>query len=304
MMSKKVLIIDGNNFAYRAKYAYPNMSYEGLSTSLQYGVITMVRALIHAQQPDIVEICWDDRKHWRRMELNAEYKGHRQEAKAKKLFDKEDFYRQLALTKKALTLLGITQIQGKGMEADDYIYIRARKYHKKNIVAIASGDKDFAQCLTMKNVVLLAANKKNARITAKNCTNYFKFEAHECVDYLVLDGDKSDDIQGYRGMGDVSIRKFLDKFGSISSFLEDESNVFPRIDRKKLLELYQLNRELIDLEYFYKRNLKGTHEVEFIGKKQPKLKLKKFYLFCSNNNFTSLMKDSFVIPFKKLYGTN
>lgn len=50
------------------------------------------------------------------------------------------------------------------------------------------------------------------------------YRPEECVDYLCLTGDRSDDIPGYRGIGEVKARKFLDEFGSIENFIKTMVN--------------------------------------------------------------------------------
>lgn len=73
------------------------------------------------------------------------------------------------------------------------------------------------------------------------------YSAEQCVDYLILNGDKSDDIPGYYGMGEKKTMSFLDQFCSIESFLSNPSAEFKGIDRDQLRDLYKKNKELIDL---------------------------------------------------------
>lgn len=57
-------------------------------------------------------------------------------------------------------------------------------------------------------------------------------------------GDTSDDIPGFPGIGPVKARKILDE-GTIHKFLDDEGN------REKYLEIWERNRQLIDLFYLW-----------------------------------------------------
>jgi len=297
-MKDKVVILDGNNYAHKAYHSYRNMNYKGESVALLYGFICMLRAIVNSQRPDRMIICWDDQKHKGRLALLPDYKGKR---KAKRgLFDYDDFYRQMDILRKAIHLLGVTQVYGGKMEADDYIHWAARSYKERNwLVVIVSSDKDFHQELAHKNVSIWD-EKRKVRLHKGNLTKYYNYEAHQCVDYLSLLGDVSDNIPGYRGIGEVKAKAFLQEFGSISSFLSNEANSYKGIGRKVLLELQQKNRTLIDLNYFYLKFIKGKHNVQFYkNTKKPKFKKTKFYEWASKYNFVSLMSRDFVKPFNK-----
>lgn len=296
----KILVLDGNSNAYAAFYAYRNFRHKGEKVGLVYGFVSMLRAVANTFKPTKIYICWDHSKHARRMEINPNYKGHRKEKKAKSLFDYEDFNRQKDLAMRVVESLGVRQIRGEGMEADDYVYWVVKKLRKNNKVIIVSADKDFHQLLTHPNVSMWDTKKK-VRLHKSNLTKYYPYKPEQCVDYLSLLGDKSDDITGYPGVGEVKAAKFLEEFGSIREFLANRHLEFSPIDKKKLKEIYKVNRELISLPFFFKKNkITEKHSIDFFNnKRNPKFDEKAFDKFCQRWGFNSFKKPNFTKPFER-----
>ena len=124
------------------------------------------------------------------------------------------------------------------------------------------------------------------------------YSPEECVDYLCLLGDKSDDIPGYYGMGPVKIRKFLDQFGSIENFLSDPSNEFRGIDRDGLYDLYKRNKTLIDLEVAIKEYPLKKIPIRYYKKNTVDIEaLNRLFIYYS---FQSFRNEAFLEPFYKL----
>ena len=292
-----LVIIDGNNTAYKAYYAYARLTYKGKPVSILYGFISMVRMVISRFTPNKVIVCWDSTRSPHRTKVLPTYKAGRKD-KVNARFDPDDFNRQLSILQKVLHILNVFQVKGQGIEADDWIfklYMRYRKRYKR--IIIISSDKDFHQMLTDDRVTIWESSKK-LLLHKKTLHKHFPYKPDEVVDYLSLDGDKSDSIPGYRGMGEKKIRVFLDEFGSISSFLNNKNFEFPSIDKEKLLEVYKTNRILIDLRVFYKKFMK-KQKITFL-KENPTFKHKSFLQFCSKYNFVSFSNQLFTRPFKTL----
>ena len=297
MRNRKLVIVDGNNIAYAAYYSYRNLSHKGKLVGTLYGLISMVRGYIREHNPEQMVIAWDSSKDKHRLKLLPEYKGTRKEKQEKKLFDREQFEKQKARAINMFMALGIYQTKIEGREADDLIFELVRKYYKKYNIVIVSSDKDFLQLLEYKNVRIWNPIKR-AMITKQNILKYFKVTSDKVVDYLCLTGDSSDNIPKYPGIGEKNGIKFLDEFGSISSFLENKQAMYSKIDRKKLLELYKRNRELIDLKYFFVKYYKGKTKVEFMPRK---FKESRFFETCGKYAFYSINDPNYLNPFKKLF---
>ena len=114
---------------------------------------------------------------------------------------------------------------------------------------------------------------------------------------LCLVGDKSDDIPGYKGIGEVKARKFLDQFGSIENFLESEEK-FPGIDNEGLSELYKRNKSLIDIRVALKEYPITTIPIYY--NKKNEILIKKLMGQFSEYSLNSFLTQEFLKPFKTL----
>jgi len=255
---KKIIVIDGQHLSYRAYYRFRGYrTSEGLASGLAYGVPFMVESLVRRFRADEVHIAFDQSKSDYRLAILPGYKD-----RPKKIdFDYKSFKSQLTDTMHILESMGC--IVYYGGEADDTLYRIVRKQRKNPVyITLVSGDKDFVQMLAPKykhKYVLKIYNpNKDVIVTPQNSLALYGYTPQECVDYLVLDGDKSDKVPGVRGYGKVKIRKFLDEHGSIEKYLSEweDSNI---------QEAYIRNSRLIDLDLYY-------HEM---GKDEPLNRLNK-----------------------------
>lgn len=232
-----------------------------------------------------------------RNELLGSYKIHRSENLR---VDHEDFNNQMKVVKKILKYLNIPVVwdnKGLGHESDDYIGYYAMEHSRnRGKVTIVSSDKDFCQLLGP-NVKIFNPFKETL-INSHTCRDIMGYSPEECVDYLCLLGDKSDDIPGYKGIGEIKARQFLDQFGSIEKFLRNPKAEFKGIDRDGLADLYERNLELISLEVALERHPLKKIPIKYspIDSIQTE-KLKDIF---RDYKFKSLMTSDFIKPFEKL----
>lgn len=299
MKMSNILIVDANNRMHASYHAYKRLTYNGKSVAMIFGLPSMIKYLVGKFNPTRLYMVWDGAKSKERLSILPSYKdrtaGH-------SLIDMDDLYRQRDICQKMFHYLGVRQIYNKTMEADDNIYylqrILKKKFPKANII-IVSGDKDFHQLID-KRVSVWDDNKKKL-YTPKNLFKERGYTPEQTVDYLSLLGDKSDNIPGYPGIGEKKAPQFLEQFGSISSFLSNSSNKFSKIDHNKLLEVYKINQELIDLKYFYLKYIKGkTKLVYYKNIRKPKLKEEKFKQICIKYNLNKVRGKDFINTFKNL----
>lgn len=300
-INKMLMIVDGSNLAHRAYNKF-----EGLKDSqkrpvnLIYGFLRILQSYIVRFRPTYVVVTFDTKESKEsnfRKDLLGSYKVHR---KDNIRMDYEDFNAQSRVVKRALKYLNIPVIwdsKGLGHESDDYIGWLA-KFHRdcKGKVIILSSDKDFCQLID--SDIKVFNPFKNQLVNKANCREIMGYSPAECVDYLCLLGDKSDDIPGYRGIGEVKARKFLDQFGSIQAFLDDPEAEFPGIDRDGLTDLYARNTELIDIDVALAKH--PLKRVPIIYHKKDILSIKKLGEVYKKYGFTSFTKPEFITPFKTL----
>lgn len=253
-----LLLIDGSNLSYRVFHKFSKLKTpQGLGVGLIYGFLRILKMYIDKFKPTYLVITFDTKEskesNFRRKYLE-EYKLTR---KVNLDFDMESFNYQLGVLVKILELLKVQVImdtQGLGFEGDDYIAYCAIRHVKETNkrVTIISSDKDFCQLINAK--VKIFNPFKEVIITEQNCKEIMGYTPSECVDYLTLIGDKSDNIPGYKGVGEVGARKFLDEYGSINKFLKHSKDPsFGKIERSLLKILYRRNRKLINLQRVAKK---------------------------------------------------
>ena len=294
MKKTKCLIIDGNNLAHRAYHQYKNMrSSDGKPSGVVFGVPYILWSLIRNHNADDVLVAFDGGRDKNRLKVLPDYKKR----EPKSDFDYEDFITQKEDAKKILENLGIKMVSKKGLEADDIIWLAARRLSRKGQVMIVSTDKDFVQLID-KNISLWNP-WKNDRITHLNYQKHYPFTPEQCVDYLVLDGDKSDNIPGYKGVGEKTALGFLETYGSIENYLTDlKLPEHSKIKRDVLEEVYKRNKYLIDIKYFVKTNKLKYKDIPIIS--SNKINKKEINLVCSNYSINIFTREDFILTYKKL----
>ncbi|MGA0128422.1 MAG: 5'-3' exonuclease, partial [Burkholderiales bacterium] len=146
---KKLLLIDGSSYLYRAFHALPDFrNPQGDPTGAIYGVVNMLRRIIDQMQCDYIACIFDAKGKTFRDEIYAEYKANRPSMP-------DDLVRQIEPLHRCIKALGIPLISISGVEADDVIATLTEKGTEQSLeVIISTGDKDIAQ-LIQPNVRLI-----------------------------------------------------------------------------------------------------------------------------------------------------
>ena len=147
---KKLVIVDGSGFLFRAWFAFPPMiNAQGNNQNVLYGFTRMLLKLIDETSADYFIIARDSPVKTKRHELYPDYKGNRPKID-------DDFKQQIPQVHKLIEELGIATYQAPGYEADDIIFSFVREYQKKSdlTLEVVSSDKDLKQLLQA-NVCLL-----------------------------------------------------------------------------------------------------------------------------------------------------
>lgn len=283
---RTLLLIDGNNQSWRAFHKYKGLRHGKHKVSLVFGMPSIINGLINKFKPSKTIITWDGNKSKHRLDILPDYKGKR---KFRPDFD--DWFKQKGIVQNLFYYLGIPQVHNENMEADDYIYMLSKMYRKQGYkIIIVSADKDFKQLINKE----VSVYDGKFLFTKKNLKEVFGYSANQIVDYLTLLGDTSDNIPGYRGIGEKKCKDFLGKYGSIQSFLQS-SDEYNLINKETLLQLSIKNTNLIDLRYFYKTYLKGRINVTYLrGKREPKLNKRILFKFCRRLNIKTFIQPAFL----------
>lgn len=293
----RILIIDGNNTMHRALHSYARLQNHGKPVSIIYGMPILVNGLINQFSPDDVYICWDghtDLSGFRsphRLKLCPGYKMGR---KTKTKEERISMFHQKNEVMNLFHTLGVKQIFNPKMEADDYIYMLVRKLlkDKDNKITIISTDKDFHQLVCSRVKIYNTASRK--LIHLKNLKIDYDYEPWNCVDYLSLVGDGSDNIKGMPGVGPKTAMGLIEQFGSIKEYLKSDET-FGRVNKELLAKIYRNNKYLIDLKLFYKKYLKGIIKINYFkGNDNPKLDKASLFRICKEYSIKSLKEKNFL----------
>lgn len=298
-MSSKpnILIIDGDNLCHRAYHKFGGLvSSKGESTALIYGFFYVLHSLVKRFNPQHLYIAFDGGRNEYRLKILPGYKDRERSED----FDRENFYEQKEVVRNLAKLLNTHIAWAKGQEADDLIYMLLRKEidTKNNYTTIVSSDKDFNQLLG--NNIKIFNPFQAAMITHVSLQKSTGYTPTQFIDFLILDGDKSDKIPGVRGMGEVRIKQFLTKYGLIEAYLE-ESVTDPTWDKYKpsIVQAYHQNNPLINLRLFYFRYLKHM-DIPWYPSKQIYFDIKAVQAVGRTYDINLFSNQDFISSFKSL----
>jgi DNA polymerase-1 len=217
-MKKTLVIIDINNFTYRAYYGIqqPLTAPDGTPVNAVFGVFNMLHRLINKVNPTHVIVTKDSKVSLRK-EQYPEYKSNRQKMP-------EDLSKQIELINEMLDLMGLQFLEISGYEADDLINSLAKNLKSEfEEIYIASTDKDLMQ-LVCSNVFCIDTMKD--KIYAHNdVIEKLGVDPSQIVDFLALLGDASDNITGVKGVGEKTAIKLLKDNQSLDGIYQNISKL-------------------------------------------------------------------------------
>jgi len=229
-MRKKLYIIDGTAFIYRAFFAFirnPLYNSKGQNTSAIFGTINSFIKLVEEFKPEHIAISFDRREKTFRHEITETYKANRPPAP-------DELHQQVEPIKDFFAAIGLPDISLAGYEADDTIATIAEKYKSKFDIVIVSGDKDFSQLVD--DQVTLYDPKKNIEMNAKSIQEKYGITPDQFIDYLAICGDSADNIPGVKGIGPKGASKLLNEFETLDGIYENLNKIKAKGILEKLTE--------------------------------------------------------------------
>ena len=231
---KKISLIDGSGFIFRAYYALPPLtSKNGKPVGAVLGFCNMLLKLIQEKESDKLIVVFDSAKKTFRNNIYSDYKANRGEAP-------EDLIPQFKIIREAVDAFDITRIELEGYEADDLIATYAKFFDDKDwSVEIVSSDKDLMQLIN--NNIFMKDPIKNKIIKENEVFEKFGVYPEKVIDVQTLTGDKVDNIPGAPGIGIKTAALLVNQFGSLKGILSD----FKKIKQNKRREAIEFNIENI-----------------------------------------------------------
>ncbi|RLC23559.1 MAG: DNA polymerase I, partial [Deltaproteobacteria bacterium] len=145
MISKKIFLIDGSAFLYRAFHAIRSLSTsKGHPTNATFGFTRILLKLLKDNNPEYAVVLFDVKGPTFRHKMYDQYKANRPPMP-------EELASQIPDIKRIISALNIPVVEKQGFEADDLVGTYSKLAQTKGFhVVMVTGDKDFIQLITDK----------------------------------------------------------------------------------------------------------------------------------------------------------
>ena len=288
----KVLIIDGLNTFIRCFSAIPTLNDDGAHVGGIVGFLRSIGYAIRTIRPTRTILVFDGKGGSnRRRKILPEYKKNRKtKYRVNRTYDfasqedeRQNMIMQLQRCVEYLDTLPVTVLSYDNIEADDTIGYLCKQVLTESEIVVMSTDKDFLQLANGRTKIWSPTKKKLYDEDA--VFDEFGITAKNYIWYRVLDGDKSDNINGVRGLGLKTIRKKL-PFLTENKIcnIDDITDVLPESS-----DIIKRNYDLMQLQDV---NISGSTKTKIIERvNQPINKLVKYKfekMFLEDKLFTAL----------------
>ena len=216
---KKIFLIDGSSYLYRAFHAMPPLTTStGLPTGAVKGVTNMLRNL-RKENPDAYYLSIFDAKGKNfRHDLYKDYKANRPPMP-------EELREQLSPLKEICNAMGMPVIEIPKVEADDVIATLAEIGARQGMpIVISSLDKDLMQ-LVEDPLIKMMNTMNNQVYDVAGVEGKFGVHPNQIIDYLALVGDTSDNVPGVPKVGPKTAVKWLSEFKTIKGIIENADSL-------------------------------------------------------------------------------
>ena len=299
----KVLIIDGLNTFIRVFSVIPTTNDDGIHIGGIVGFLRSIGYTINMIRPTRVIIVFDGkggsnrrRKIYPKYKQNrrTKYRVNRSNSFATQEDEKHNMIMQIQRVVEYLDTLPLTVLSYDNIEADDTIGYICRQVLTESQITIMSTDKDFLQ-LANGRIKIWSPTKKKMYDEDK-VMEEFGISSHNYIWYRVLDGDKSDNISGVRGLGLKTIQKKLPFLSENRIVPIDEvTNELP--EHKDTIELNYRLMQLSNVDISASTKTKIIDSINSPINRLIKFKFEKMFLedklFTALPNVTSWLMTNF-----------
>ena len=277
-----VILIDGSSYIYRAFHALPPLTTTaGKPTGATRGFASMLRKLIDIYPGIPMVMIFDAKGPNFRNDFYKDYKSNRPPMPNELRVQIDDIK-----TLSKLFKMNILEIEG--VEADDVIATLAKDFNEKKIL-ISSPDKDLTQLVEA--TTIQHNSMTNDFFDVQGVYSKFGVYPNKIAELLAIVGDKSDNIPGITKVGNKTAAKWIDKYGSLNSIIDNAADISGVVGVNLRNELSNLKRNLflVSLKNDLKLNL-NFNDLQIPENKNQKLK--DFYLDLEFNAFIESAEKS------------
>jgi 5'-3' exonuclease len=291
--NSRVLLVDSTNLFIRSYAAVPSMDENGHHIGGMVGFLKSLALAVRTFKPTRVVLIFDGKGgSQRRRKLFPQYKANRKPpVRLNRSYDlttddqeRENMKFQLITLIEILECLPVTVMALDNVEADDVIAYSSQLVTEQGGESIIySTDKDFFQLASDKVKIYNPVKKKT--FTVETILEEYGIHPVHFYFFRALNGDKSDNIDGVKGVGEVTLKKYIPEVANPDvpinmTFIE---NKYADIKKKpKVIENILNNKELVD------RNIQLMNLHEGIMGSDSRLRVANTF----NNTLPSLNKYS------------
>lgn len=247
-MRKLILAIDFNNFVFRGYYGEKRFNSKGMNVNAIKNFFLKLRGLKDSINPDYIVFANDlsrDKTFRRKL-----YKGYKAQRKPKD----DDIIEQMKYIQQITALLGYPFINHEEYEADDILGMISRLGLDNEMdTVIVSSDKDLYQLVD--DHVFIYSFRDQDLIDRLWLDENYRLTPAQWIELKMLQGDRSDNIPGVNGIGEVTALKLMQHYKDIDSIYKHLGYLKPKT--KLLLEQgrhgLDLTRELVTIVTDYHR---------------------------------------------------
>lgn len=239
---KLVIGIDFNNILFGSYYGQSLINSKGINVNAIKGFFFKIKSLKDMFNPDYIVIANDiSRERTFRRKLYKPYKAQR------KAHD-SDIITQMKYASQLASLLGYPFISNELYEADDVLGMISKFTTEQNMdMIIISSDRDLYQLIS--DTTFIHSPRVKDLIDNTWLMDNYKLTPDQWIDLKILQGDRSDNIPGIQGIGEITALKLMQQFGSIDNIYTNLNTLKPSL--KDLLErgreILPLTRELVTI---------------------------------------------------------
>jgi len=222
-----LVAIDGQSVAYRGFHAMrrsPLRNHKGLNTSAVFYFDRLLRDILSRYSPTYGVVGFDSKEPTFRHGIDKGYKAQRPETP-------DELIPQIEIIKNLAEAWGVKTFAHPGYEADDILAWAALLGKRAGVsVLLVSSDKDLMAMVDDRVKVLNVADE---RIYDREAVfKKFGIPPEILTDFLVLVGDRTDNLPGIKGIGKKTALWLLRRYGSLKGILanlHDLEKIKPKI---------------------------------------------------------------------------
>ncbi len=216
----RLFLLDAYALIFRSFYAFIRnriVNSKGQNTSAIFGFTLTLEELLKNQDPEYIAVVFDPPGPTFRQKIYEQYKANREETP-------EDIKKAVPRIKEIIRGFRIPVIEVENFEADDVIGTLAKKAEKSGVtVYMMTPDKDFSQLVSDRiHIYKPGKSGSQAKIIRKEDVKeqFMVEDPQQMIDILALWGDSSDNIPGVEGIGEVTAKKLISRYGSVEKLID------------------------------------------------------------------------------------